>query len=249
MRDPRDVVDEMWMLYTHYGVRTYKIIDEMFILNERHYCEIANGLIEAGIGGKINIWAYARVDTVKPDTLKMLRQAGFQWLALGIESGSKYVRDGSNKRLKFDDIKSVVRAIQDHGINVIGNYIFGLPDDTFETMDETLDLAIDLNCEFANFYSAHAYPGSPLYGEAIEKGWNLPSSWSGFSQHNSDCRPLDTLHISGAEVLRFRDNAFTKYFTNPSYLDMVASKFGQEALEHVKGMTTFKLKRKLLEAA
>jgi radical SAM superfamily enzyme YgiQ (UPF0313 family) len=249
MRDPRDVIDEIWMLYTRYGVRTFKIIDEMFILNERHYCEIANGLIDAGLGDELNIWAYSRVDTVKPNTLAMLRKAGFQWLALGIESGSKYVRDGSNKRLKFDDMKDVVRSIQDSDINVIGNYIFGLPDDNHTTMQETLDLAMDLNCEFANFYSAMAYPGSPLYEDALKNGWILPQTWRGYSQHNDDCRPLDTLHISGAEVLKFRDMAFVKYFTNPVYLDMVAKKFGQESLEHIKGMTTFKLKRKLLEAA
>ena len=43
---------------------------------------------------------------------------------------------------------------------MIGNYIFGLPEDDLETMQETLDLALELNCEFANFYCAMAYPGS-----------------------------------------------------------------------------------------
>ena len=59
------------------------------------------------------------------------------------------------------------RKIKAAGINIIGNYIFGLPEDTAETMQETLDLALDLNCEFANFYSAMAYPGSPLYEQAL----------------------------------------------------------------------------------
>src|SRR5262249_29551793 len=138
-----------------------------------------------------------------------------KWLALGIESGSKYVRDGAQKRLKNDDIEQVVRKIQAHGINVIGNYIFGLPDDTIDSMRETLHLAIRLNCEFVNFYSAMAYPGSPLYAEALQKGWTLPDSWRGYSQHNADCRPLDTRHISAATVLKFRDEAFEIYFRNP----------------------------------
>jgi radical SAM superfamily enzyme YgiQ (UPF0313 family) len=246
MRDPKDVVKEVAFLYSEYGVRTIKIIDEMFVLNEKHYTAICEGLIELNIPD-LNIWAYARVDTVKAHTLAMFKKAGIQWLALGIESSSKYVRDGAQKRLKNDDIKSVVRSIQAAGINVIGNYIFGLPDDDMDSMKATLELAQDLNTEFANFYSAQAYPGSPLYDEAVAKKWTLPASWRGYSQHNDDCRPLDTRHVSGASVLKFRDEAFTAYFSSPRYLDMVKEKFGQETYEHVRQMTKYHLPRKLLE--
>ena len=248
MRDPAHVLSEVKHLIDVYGVRTFKIIDEMFVLNERHYTAIANGLAELNKNDDLNFWAYSRVDTVKPHTLKLLRKAGIKWLALGIESGSKYVRDGSNKRLKNDDITQVVRDIQAADINVIGNYIFGLPDDDLDSMRETLDLALRLNTEFANFYSAQAYPGSPLYQEAISKGWNLPESWRGYSQHNSDCRPLDTMHIPGAVVLKFRDEAFLTYYKNPAYQDMVLKKFGQETLDHVKQMTKYQLKRKLVDS-
>jgi len=246
---PGSVVAQIVKLHEQYGVSTVKIADEMFILSENHYLAICDGLIASGIADKLNIWAYARVDSVKPHTLDKLRRAGFRWLALGIESGSKYVRDGAQKRLKNDDIVGVVRAIQAADINVIGNFIFGLPDDTVESMQETLDLAMTLNCEFVNMYVTMAYPGSPLYAEAVAKGWTLPETWRGFSQHNDDCRPLDTLHVPAATVLRFRDEAFNTYFTSPSYLDMVERKFGRETLEHVRAMTGYKLRRKLLEQA
>jgi radical SAM superfamily enzyme YgiQ (UPF0313 family) len=247
MRDPLLVVSEIEFLYRHHGVKTFKIVDEMFVLNPRHYHDIAQGLIDAELGDDINIWAYARVDTVKPGKLELLRRAGIKWLALGIESGSKYVRDGADKRLKNDDIGTVVRAIQAADINVIGNYIFGLPDDNMDSMRETLDLALHLNTEFANFYVAMAYPGSPLYTEAVNKGWTLPETWRGYSQHNDDCRPLDTQHISAAEVLKFRDEAFNTYFRNPGYQDMVLEKFGLETWLHVREMTKYELKRKLVD--
>jgi radical SAM superfamily enzyme YgiQ (UPF0313 family) len=249
MRDPRDVVDEILSLRSRYGVTTFKIVDEMFVLNERHYTAIAEGLVASGISDDLNIWAYARVDTVKPDKLALLRTAGIRWLALGIESASAYVRDGASKRLKNDDIVGVVRTIQAAGINVIGNYIFGLPDDDSASMQATLDLALELNTEFANFYSAMAYPGSRLYDEAVAKGWTLPETWRGYSQHNDDCRPLDTTHVDAATVLRFRDAAFTAYFTDPDYLDMVQDRFGLETLDHVRRMTQYRLRRKLLERA
>lgn len=250
MRDPKAVVNEMVILNREYGVETFKFVDELFVLNRRHCEAICNGLIEAGLGDRISTWCYSRTDTFDPAMLPLFRRAGFDWFALGIESGSQRVRADANKSLKNDSqIVETVRAIEKAGINVISNFIFGLPDDDLESMQETLDLALSLNTSFANFYVCMAYPGSQLYDEAVAKNWTLPSTWSGYSQHNSDCRPLDTKYADAATVLRFRDEAFNTYFTNPRYLEMVERKFGRETLEHVKGMTTYKLKRKLLEAA
>jgi anaerobic magnesium-protoporphyrin IX monomethyl ester cyclase len=247
MRSAKAVVDEMEHLYTTYGVRTFKIVDEMFVLNDRHVSGICNLLIERGLGPKFNIWAYARVDTVKPEMLAMLRGAGIRWLALGIESGSKHVRDGALKSLKHNDIVGIVREIQKADINVIGNYIFGLPDDDEQSMRETLELAKELNCEFSNFYSAMAYPGSPLYRMAVEKGWELPDSWGGYSQHSVDCKPLRTEKVSAGAVLKFRDDAFHEYFANPRYLDMVTQRFGWDTRKHIEDMSKHRLRRKLVD--
>lgn len=247
MRDPMEVVKEMTTLYGRYGVKIFKIVDEMFVLNERHYTAIAKQLIKTGLGAEINIWAYARVDTVKPATLDLLSKAGFRWLALGIESGSKHVRDGAQKALKSDDIISVVRAIQQAGINVIGNYIFGLPDDDYPSMQATLRLALELNTEYANFYSAMAYPGSKLYEQAIDNKIALPQEWSGYSQHSEDCLPLATRYLTARQVLEFRDIAFETYFTSPVYLNSIRYKFGDLAVDQIQKMTSVKLKRKLLE--
>lgn len=247
MRSPKVVVDEMEHLYTTYGVKTFKIVDEMFVLNDRHVSGICNLLIERGLGAKFNIWAYARVDTVKPQMLEMLRKAGIRWLALGIESGSKHVRDGAQKSLKNNDIIGIVREIQKADINVIGNYIFGLPDDDLESMRETLEMAKELNCEFSNFYSAMAYPGSPLYRLAVENGWELPDSWGGYSQHSFDSKPLRTEKVSAATVLKFRDDAFHEYFSNGRYLDMVAQRFGWDTRKHIEDMSKHRLRRKIVD--
>ncbi|MEO5374024.1 MAG: B12-binding domain-containing radical SAM protein [Alphaproteobacteria bacterium] len=247
MWSPEAVVTEIAHLVETYGVRNLKFVDEMFVLNERHVLGICDGLIARGFD--LNIWAYARVDTVKPHMLGRLRQAGVRWLALGIESGSKHVRDGAAKALRNEDIVGIVRMIQEADINVIGNYIFGLPDDDQASMRATLDLARDLNCEFANFYSAMAYPGSALHRLAEDRGWALPPTWSAFSQHSHDCLPLPTEHLSAAEVLRFRDEAFHEYFSHPAYLAMVERRFGPETRAHIADMTTHRLRRKIVEDA
>ena len=157
------------------------------------------------------------------------------------------MRDGAEKSLDQTDIVNIVRDIQRAGIFVIGNFIFGLPDDDLASMRQTLDLAQELNCEFANFYSAMAYPGSPLYELALRSGWELPDSWSGYSQHSYDCKPLPTEKVSASEVLRFRDQAFHEYFENPRYLASIAQRFGWATRRHLEAMSKTRLKRKLLE--
>lgn len=249
MRSPEAVVGEIDHLYGRYGVKTFKIIDEMFVLNHRHVNGICDRLAAKPYAGDLNIWAYARIDTVEPDHLALLRRAGIRWLALGIESGSEHVRDGAEKSLDHTDIVRIVREIQKADINVIGNFIFGLPDDDLESMRQTLELAKALNCEFVNFYSAMAYPGSPLYTMAVARGWELPDSWSGYSQHGYDTKPLPTEKVGAADVLRFRDDAFHEYFANQRYLDYVTQRFGWPVRRHLEEMAETRLRRRLLDPA
>ena len=129
----------------------------------------------------------------------------------------------------------------------MGNYMFGLPEDNLTTMEETLQLAMDLNCEFINFYTVMAYPGSQLHEWASAKEDYLPKSWEGFSQHSYETLPLPTNYVSAREVLRFRDEAFVRYFTNQGYLKYVRNKFGNKVENHIEKMLEIKLRRKLLE--
>lgn len=241
---PDRVISWIDELVRDYGVRNIKIADEMFVLNARHVNGICDKIIERGYD--LNIWAYARVDTVRDGMIEKLKAAGVNWLAFGIEAANARVRDDVQKGFDQDDIFRTLEKVRAAGINVIGNYIFGLPEDDHRSMQETLDLAIELNCEFANFYSTMAYPGSPLYQQAVLEGWRLPETWGGYSQHSYDTQPLPTKHVSAAEVLRFRDDAFRRYFTNSRYLDMVARKFGPPTAAHVRQMTAHSLDRKLL---
>ena len=244
-RSLQKVIKEIDLLVRQYNVKNIKILDELFVLKESRVQEFCDLIIECGYD--LNIWAYARVDTVNENVLKKMKQAGINWIAYGIESGSKVVRDGVHKgKFAQDAITKAIEMTKKAGIYIIGNYMFGLPDDDLATMRATLDLAKDLNCEYANFYSTMAYPGSQLYEESIEKGIEMPDNWIGFSQLSEDTFPLPTKYISNVEVLRFRDQAFQEYFSNPQYLKMIEEKFGMKVVEHVNQMLRHKLYRKLL---
>jgi radical SAM superfamily enzyme YgiQ (UPF0313 family) len=245
--NPDTVSDQIDVLVNRYGVRNIKIADEMFVLNRRHVLAICDRIM--GRGYDLNIWAYTRVDTVKDDMLDRLKAAGVNWLAFGIEAGAARVRADVDKAFDQEEVFRVVNRVRGAGINVIGNYIFGLPEDDLTTMRATLDLARELNCEFANFYSAMAYPGSPLYALALRQGVPLPRRWTGYSQHSRDTLPLPTRHVPAREVLRFRDEAFLTYYSDLRYLEMVGRRFGPETVEHICRMTAYRLRRDLLDGS
>ena len=118
------------------------------------------------------------------------------WLAYGIESGSKRVREAVTKgAFGQERIRDAIAMTHEAGISIVANFIFGLPEDDATTMRETLELAKDLNCAYANFYAAMAYPGALLYQDALARGLPLPESWAGYSQYAYEALPLPTRHL------------------------------------------------------
>jgi radical SAM superfamily enzyme YgiQ (UPF0313 family) len=218
----------------------------MFFLNKKYFEPLLDNIIDRQLS--FNMWAYSRIDTVKDIYLEKFKKAGINWLALGIEAAKQEIRKEISKgTFKNVNIRKVCKDIQNSDINVISNFIFGFPDDTIESMQETLNLALEINAETANFYPCQALPGSPLYLRAIKEGWNLPKSPEGYAFLSYECEPLPTKYCTSAEVLQFRDNAWNTYFTNPPYLDLVEKKFGIEQRKNIEEMSKIKLKRKLLE--
>jgi anaerobic magnesium-protoporphyrin IX monomethyl ester cyclase len=227
------------------GVKNVKIADELFVLNPRHFLRICELLIERDYG--FNMWAYSRIDTCKPEYLETLKKAGVNWLGLGIENPNQILRQeihkNSYKEVKITDI---MRNMRDAGINVASNYIFGLPMDTQESMQETLDFTMENMSEMVNLYCAMAYPGSPLHLQAKKEGRELPKTYSGYSQHSYDTLNLSNSNLTSEQILAFRDKAWMQYHTDPKYLKLLETKFGAMARKNVENTTKIKLKRKLL---
>ena len=247
--NPDTIGQQIADLYYTKGCRTFKVADEMFVLNKRHVEGVCDAILSRikSPGGPdgINIWAYARVDTANDvKLLEKMRSAGFRWLCLGIESASESVREGIDKGYAQEKIVKCVERIKAAGIHVLANYIVGLPGDTHESMQQTLDLALELNTPWMNVYASMPYPGSPMWNDYPEHH-NLP--WEAFSQHSRETHPTATKTLTAAQVLEFRDKAWLTYFTGSRYLTLVGDLWGQGAVDEVKAMTKHKLHRNLLQ--
>lgn len=245
-KSPERVIEEVDYWVHKHNIYYLQIFDECFTFNRDHVNRICDLLIERGY--QLSIWIYTRTDLVDEALLAKMYQAGVRWVGYGFESGSKRIR-GLVKKDQYttDQIKHCVKITHDAGISIGANFMFGLPDDDLETMQDTLDLARELCCEHITFSCTMPYPGSQLYNDCIRDGVELPDSWLGYTQLGYECHPMATKYLTSKEVLAFRDHAFNAFFeNNDAYFENLRSKFGDEAVAVVKEMLGHKLKRRLL---
>lgn len=205
-----NILREIDTLVTKYKVRNIKFWDELFSLKEDRVTAICSGLK----GYKLNIWAYARLDTITEKMLKAMKDGGITWLGCGFEN----MDDGKVTA----GIEGVIKGIRDAGINIAANFMFGLPEDTPKSVRATLDFAKKHLFEYVNFYVARPYPGSQWYADLKLKD----VEWEDFNQY-------------GKNRLPFRDMAFKEYFTNPDYLSMMELKFGEQGVNQIHTMLSW----------
>ena len=130
-------------------------------------------------------------------------------------------------------IERAVEWTKEAGIWIVGNFIFGLPEDDRESMQMSLDMAKRFNFEWANFYCAMAYPGTKLYDQVKAAGGHLPKDWGAYGQYSPNAQPLATKYLAAKEIVAFRDAAFREYFESPRYQNMIEKTFGRAARDFV----------------
>lgn len=232
-RSPEKVVEELELLVEKYGVKYVEIIDDTFTLNDRRVEKLCDMIARRGLGEKVRAWCFARADRVSNRLMDKMRRAGIEWVFMGFESGKDLILKNINKQQTVEQIKKAVDIVHDGGIHVGGNYVYGLPGETFESMQETLDLAKELNTEYANHFIIMAYPGTKLYEVALQKGYPLPERWGQYGFFAPDAIPMRTEELAPQDIVEFRDNAFKEYFSSERYQSMIKRKFGQEAVDYI----------------
>jgi radical SAM superfamily enzyme YgiQ (UPF0313 family) len=245
---PQFVINQLDILVA-LGVKTIRITDEMFLLNRKYYEPILRTLSTRDYAPALRMWAYSRVDTIRDlEQLNLVRRAGIRWLCLGIESANRDVRlEISKGKFKDVDIREVVKMVHEADIDVLANYIVGLPGEDLQDMQRTLDLSIELCTSGWNMYAAMALPGSQLYADALASDVEVPTTYEGYSFHSYDSLPLPSGRATAAQALRFRDEAFGVYHTNARVLERIRSRFGEAAAAQVAAMTQITLKRRILD--
>ena len=105
------------------------------------------------------------------ETLKAMADAGCRLLIVGFESGDEQILKNIKKGQTLEMGRNFVKNCKKVGIHVHGDFIIGLPGETKETIEKTIDFAKGLDCETIQVSMAHAYPGTELYDKGTREGF------------------------------------------------------------------------------
>lgn len=184
LRSPQSVVDEIEMLNMDFGIREIDFVDDSFTENRPHALDIFEGIIRR----KINItWKTPvgiRLDSLDRDLLFAMRKSGCYQLGFGIESFNDDVLRLNRKPLDKFKIDQQIRLVKTFGIETMGFFILGLPGDTLESINETINFACRSPFDLVSFSCAVPFPGTKMFA-SIYPGGNLDGiDWEKFYFNN-----------------------------------------------------------------
>jgi radical SAM superfamily enzyme YgiQ (UPF0313 family) len=216
---PRRAVEEMTYLVEKFAVREISFWDDTMTYNKKWMTEFCERLINANLDV---IWScYGAIRTVDEQILKLMKQAGCWNIFYGIETGNLDLMrniQADRKNINADYIRKVMRWTKAAGIEVRGSFMIALPGETPELAEETIQFAIELDPEYAQFSITTPYPGTKLYNDIKAGKWGRLAT-DDFSEYQGwNVVFLPNGYKSKEEVWAVEKMAFHKFYFRPSYI-------------------------------
>jgi radical SAM superfamily enzyme YgiQ (UPF0313 family) len=168
-RSAKNVLDEMEQIVKDLKIRSIIIYDDLFTLDKHRVQEICEGILARGL--RFEWKCEGRVDRVDEEMLRWMKKAGCSLIAYGVESGNEIGLDFLRKGITLPQIRRAFELTRKAEIRPMAYFILGIPVETFEQGLRTIELAKELNPDYAQFSILSPYRGTKLYEEAKAKGW------------------------------------------------------------------------------
>jgi radical SAM superfamily enzyme YgiQ (UPF0313 family) len=160
---PAKVIEMMRHLNGRYGVRHVLFVDDLFLASRLRTTELCERLIAEG--PRMTWSCAARVDTVKPDLLSLMKRAGCWQISFGLETGSDEMLRKMDKSARVERSEQAVRWTAEAGIRVKGLFMLGYPGETRASIELTKQFVRRIPMTIMNLTKFTPYPGSPVYHE------------------------------------------------------------------------------------
>lgn len=170
LRSPENVLKEIDMLVNKYGVRQIDILDDNFTINKTRTEKILDELIKRNYGLYVNLQSGVRTEGIDKNIIDKMRKAKIFKIPFGVESGDPIILQRIRKQLSLDRVLECTKLAKEAGIKVYGFFMIGLPGDTPESMQKTIDFAIKMDPNIANFSITIPFPGTELYSMIKNEG-------------------------------------------------------------------------------
>jgi radical SAM superfamily enzyme YgiQ (UPF0313 family) len=158
-----------------YGCTNFVFKDSTFTANKKWAHEFCDAVIASGL--KIKWRCNTRVNLVPQPLLQKMREAGCYVINFGVESGNPTILKNIEKETRIEDVYDAHRRCRELGIRTYATFLMGNPGETDETARETIEVAKGIKPNLAMFFVNTAYPGTPLYDQAVAQGLVEPEWW------------------------------------------------------------------------
>ena len=174
--------------------------------------------------GKLGVtWSCNAKANVPRETLKVLRDNGLRLLLVGYESGNQQILHNIKKGMRVEVAREFTKNCHELGIKIHGTFILGLPGETKETIQETINFAKEINPHTLQVSLAAPYPGTALHKQATENGWLDESNAELIDENGVQMAPLHYPHLSHTEIFNSVEEFYKKfYFRAPKIASIVS---------------------------
>lgn len=216
-RSAKSIVDEIERTHRERGVDFFYLWGDTVTLNVKAFTAFCDELIGRNL--PIQWFGNARADNLTDAAfVHRLKRSGCWMLALGIESESDDVRKNMVKRLERQKIQTAFKNMREAGIRSFAFFIFGYPGETPKTMEQTIEYAIELDPDFANFYPAVPYPGTALYEKCVRESLLPSEAMNEWSKMEYSYYLLRGNGLDERIVMDAINRAKRRFFLRPGYM-------------------------------
>ena len=194
------------------GYREIKFIDDSFAADYDRAMQICQEIMRRNLD--LTWFASASVNQVDKPLLQAMKDAGCWAILFGADSGVQKTLNSLRKATTLNMIRRDVKWAKEVGIRVSTPFIFGAPGETFEDGLKTIEFAVELDADLANFHSLTPFPGTPLY-DNLEKFGTVSENLSDRTYQSAAFVPYT---MSRDEILKLRQIAFRRFYTRPKFL-------------------------------
>ncbi|MBX3014573.1 MAG: cobalamin-dependent protein [Caldilineaceae bacterium] len=215
-RSPENVLAEWRHLVEDFDAQEIGILDDSANIRIKRLEELAHLVIENNLNHVPWIFVNGiRANLASKELLSLLKTAGLKRTAFGVETGDLEIMKSIDKKIDMETIRQAFKNAKEIGLETIGFFIIGLPGDTRETMQRTIDFAIELDPVIANFSMMTPYPGTKVYEIVKRQGRFLINDWEDYVFFEQQAR-YEMGEMTAELVEEMYRKAYRQFYLRPS---------------------------------
>ena len=190
--------------------------DDTFTVNKSRAIEICEEILRRKL--KIIFSVNARVDTADLELFKIMKKAGCRELLVGFESGSQDILDKANKNISIQQSKQFMDFAKKAGLEVHGCFVIGLPGETKKTAEDTINFALNLGLNTAQFSGAVPFPGTKYYEICEDNDWLSAKDWSDWLDDGEQSSVVKYENLEKKDIIFYVNKGLKKFYFRPFYM-------------------------------